>query len=174
MNPNPIPDGFGAKVSIELAEKTARELIHLAAISIPEDFRVGVTEMAAQETYPLSKYVLDEICCNYEAAVEDQRPMCGDTGLPRYYIKAGNECSVEGGFTALERSLRKATADATREIPLRPNRVHPLTRKAFWDTTVLGRSTGNVAVAVDIRPAAVRKANSRTLQRLRKRLGDRQ
>ena len=129
MSPNPIPDSFGAKVSIELVEKTARELMHRAAISIPEDFRVGVAEMAAQETNPLSKYVLEEIGLNYEVAVEDQRPMCGDTGLPRYYIKAGNECRVEGGFVALERSLRKATADATREIPLRPNRVHPLTRK---------------------------------------------
>src|SRR5712692_600590 len=31
-------------------------------------------------------------------------------------------------FVALERALRKATADATASIPLRPNRVHPLTR----------------------------------------------
>ena len=118
-------------MSIELIEETARELMHRAAIGIPEDFRAGVATMAAQETNPLSKYVLDEFCCNYAAAVEDQRPMCGDTGLPRYYVKAGNECRVEGGFTALERSLRKATADATREIPLRPNRVHPLTRKDY-------------------------------------------
>ena len=55
MNTNPIPDSFGAKVSIELVEKTARELMHRAAISIPEDFRMGVAEMAAQETNPLSK-----------------------------------------------------------------------------------------------------------------------
>src|SRR5581483_10859912 len=35
---------------------------------------------------------------------------------------------VEGGFVAVERALRRATADATAQIPLRPNRVHPLTR----------------------------------------------
>ncbi len=29
---------------------------------------------------------------------------------------------------ALERALRRATAEATAQIPLRPNRVHPLTR----------------------------------------------
>src|SRR5439155_1764248 len=55
--------------------------------------------------------------------------MCADTGLPRYYVRAGNEAVIEGGFVALERALRKATADATASIPLRPNRVHPLTRR---------------------------------------------
>jgi len=35
---------------------------------------------------------------------------------------------VEGGLVALERAQRRATADATQAIPLRPNRVHPLTR----------------------------------------------
>jgi L(+)-tartrate dehydratase alpha subunit len=54
--------------------------------------------------------------------------MCADTGLPRYYVRAGNEAVVEGGFVALERALRRATADATASVPLRPNRVHPLTR----------------------------------------------
>ncbi len=55
--------------------------------------------------------------------------MCGDTGLPRWYVKAGNEARVAGGFVALERVLRESTARATAEIPLRPNRVHPITRK---------------------------------------------
>jgi L(+)-tartrate dehydratase alpha subunit len=35
---------------------------------------------------------------------------------------------MEGGFVAVERALRRATADATSSVPLRPNRVHPLTR----------------------------------------------
>jgi L(+)-tartrate dehydratase alpha subunit len=65
---------------------------------------------------------------NWDIATADRRPMCADTGLPRYYVRAGNEALVEGGFVALERALRRATADATASIPLRPNRVHPLTR----------------------------------------------
>src|SRR5437867_8775235 len=66
---------------------------------------------------------------NWDIATADRRPMCADTGLPRYYVRAGNEAVIEGGFVALERALRKATADATASIPLRPNRVHPLTRR---------------------------------------------
>jgi L(+)-tartrate dehydratase alpha subunit len=65
---------------------------------------------------------------NYEAAKEDRRAMCGDTGLPRWYVKIGNEARIEGGPVALEAALRRATARATHEVPLRPNRVHPLWR----------------------------------------------
>jgi L(+)-tartrate dehydratase alpha subunit len=65
---------------------------------------------------------------NWDAASEDRRPMCADTGLPRYYVKVGNDARLEGGFIGLERALRSATARATHDIPLRPNRVHPLWR----------------------------------------------
>lgn len=54
--------------------------------------------------------------------------MCGDTGCPRWYVKLANEARIEGGPVALETVLRRATADATKSIPLRPNRVHPLWR----------------------------------------------
>jgi L(+)-tartrate dehydratase alpha subunit len=72
--------------------------------------------------------VLDQMLRNWEIASAERRPMCADTGLPRYYVRAGNEASVQGGFVALERALRRATAEATAAIPLRPNRVHPLSR----------------------------------------------
>ncbi len=82
-----------------------------------------------RERNRIARFVLDEMLRNWEIATAERRPMCADTGLPRYYVRVGNEASVEGGFVALERALRRATADATAAIPLRPNRVHPLTRK---------------------------------------------
>ena len=54
--------------------------------------------------------------------------MCADTGVPRWYVKMGNEAQIEGGPIALEGALRQATAEATDGVPLRPNRVHPLWR----------------------------------------------
>ena len=54
--------------------------------------------------------------------------MCGDTGVPRWYVKIGNEAQVEGGPVAFETTLRTATANATYNVPLRPNRVNPLWR----------------------------------------------
>ncbi len=107
----------------------ALEIMRRAAIDIPEDYRAGIREMEAREKNELSRFVLRSMLENWEAAEEDRRAMCADTGLPRYFVKVGNEARVEGGFIALERALRQATADATHEVPLRPNRVHPLSRR---------------------------------------------
>ena len=52
------------------------------------------------------------------------------------------------------------------------SRVDPQTWSAFWKTTVLNEPTADVAASLNMSSAAVRKAKSRTIQRLRKQLGD--
>jgi L(+)-tartrate dehydratase alpha subunit len=115
-------------IAVKLVEDTARELMARAAIDIPADYRAGVRAAREHEDNRLARFVLTEMERNWDIATAERRPMCADTGLPRYYVRAGNEAVVEGGFVALERALRTATADATASIPLRPNRVHPLSR----------------------------------------------
>ena len=115
-------------IPAKLVEDVARELTARAAIDIPEDYRQGVIAARDREDNRLARFVLDEMLRNWQIATADRRPMCADTGLPRYYVRAGNEVVLEGGFVAVERALRQATADATASVPLRPNRVHPLTR----------------------------------------------
>ena len=109
-------------------EQAAYNIMSNAAIDIPEDYRESIVNMANEEENQLSCYVLKTMVENYAAASADRRPMCADTGLPRYYVKVGNDARPEGGFIAVEKALRSATARATHDIPLRPNRVHPLWR----------------------------------------------
>jgi len=109
-------------------EEAAFGIMCKAAIDIPEDYLKGIKGMIDLETGDLSAFVLKSMVDNYEAATEDRRPMCADTGLPRYYVKVGDKARLADGFVALERALRSATARATHEVPLRPNRVHPLWR----------------------------------------------
>ncbi len=80
-----------------------------AAIEIPADYLAGIQAMAKIEDGDLSAFVLQAMLENWEAASEDRRPMCADTGLPRYFVKAGNEARIEGGFVALEEALRKSS-----------------------------------------------------------------
>jgi L(+)-tartrate dehydratase alpha subunit len=115
-------------ISIDLIRSTAEDLMAKAAIEIPDDYLTGLKETADKEDGDLSSFVLQAMLENYEAAKEDRRAMCGDTGCPRWYVKMGNEAQIEGGPIALEEALRRATADATHNVPLRPNRVHPLWR----------------------------------------------
>ena len=105
-----------------------RSLMAKAAIEIPDDYLAGLRRCADTEKGDLSAFVIKAMLENYEAAKEDRRAMCGDTGLPRWYVKIGNEARIEGGPVALEAALRRATARATTNVPLRPNRVHPLWR----------------------------------------------
>ena len=115
-------------ISSALIEQTAETLMAKAAIEIPDDYLTGLKAAAATEDGELSAFVLQAMLDNYEAAKQDRRAMCGDTGVPRWYVKMGNSAQIEGGPVALETALRRATATATKTIPLRPNRVHPLWR----------------------------------------------
>ena len=115
-------------IALDLIQKTAEELMAKAAIEIPQDYLEGLQAAANDEEGDLSSFVLQAMLENYEVAKEDGRAMCGDTGVPRWFVKLGNEAQVEGGMVALETALRRATASATHDVPLRPNRVHPLWR----------------------------------------------
>ena len=109
-------------------EAVAEELMAKAAIEIPRDYLDGLEKLADTESGELSAFVIRAMLDNYKAAEADRRAMCGDTGTPRWYVKIGNEARIEGGPIALETALRQATARATHNVPLRPNRVHPLWR----------------------------------------------
>ena len=91
----------------------AVKLMDKAAIEIPEDYLTGLKQAADVEDGDLSSFVLQAMLENYEAAKEDRRAMCGDTGCPRWYVKIGNEARMEGGPCELETTLRRATAEAT-------------------------------------------------------------
>jgi len=115
-------------IAIDIIESSALTLMQKAAIEIPDDYLTGLKQAAAAEDGDLSSFVLQAMLENYEAAKEDRRAMCADTGVPRWFVKFGNDARIDGGPVALEAALRRATAKATHDVPLRPNRVHPLWR----------------------------------------------
>jgi len=125
-------------ISIKLIQQTAETLMDKAAVEIPDDYLEGLKEAAKTEDGDLSSFVLEAMLQNYEVAKQDNRAMCGDTGTPRWYVKMGNETRIEGGPIALEAALRRATANRTNGLPLRPNRVHPLWRTDYDNNVGIG------------------------------------
>ena len=115
-------------IPLKAIQDTAEQLMAKAAIEIPDDYLTGLERAADTESGELSAFVIRAMLDNYKAAKEDRRAMCGDTGCPRWYVKIGNEARMEAGPVGLETALRRATAKATHDVPLRPNRVHPLWR----------------------------------------------
>ena len=107
-------------IPIAALQSTAERLMAKAAIEIPDDYLGGLRACANTERGDLSAFVIQAMLENYEAAKEDARPMCGDTGVPRWYVKYGNDACVEGGPVALEAALRRATARATNGVHCAP------------------------------------------------------
>ena len=133
-------------IAIDLVQSTAETLMKKAAIEIPDDYLNGLKAAAAAEDGDLSSFVLDAMLENYEAAREDSRAMCGDTGCPRWYVKMGNEARVDGGPIALEAALRRATATATSTVPLRPNRYILYGEQIMTITLVLAHQKLNMVL----------------------------
>ena len=89
------------KIPIQRVEEAGLEIMRRAAIEIPEDYKRGIQALQKTETGKLPRFVIHAMVDNWQAADEDRRPMCADTGLPRYYVKVGNNASVESGFVAV-------------------------------------------------------------------------
>ena len=112
-----------------LLEEAAYEAHRLAATTLPADVKQAFVGMRDRESEELPKHALEAIVDNFHAAEEDQRPVCADVGVPRIYAVIGNETAIAGGFVALERAVRQATARITHDLALRSNRCHPITRR---------------------------------------------
>ena len=97
-------------IPIAALQRTAEALMAKAAIEIPTITSPACAAAADTEKGDLSAFVIQAMLENYEAAKHDRRAMCGDTGVPRWYVKIGNEARIEGGPIALEAALRRATA----------------------------------------------------------------
>ena len=112
-------------IPISAIENTAEDLMAKATIEIPQDYLDGLTAAADTEKGDLASFVLQAMLDNYQAAKEDRRAMCGDTGTPRWYVKLSNEAQVEGGMIAAYRYPRTSRARLIPEPHFAPVRTTP-------------------------------------------------
>jgi tartrate/fumarate subfamily iron-sulfur-dependent hydro-lyase alpha chain len=104
------------------------EAMKQAATVLPPDVEKKLKAAYAEENEPLAKQHLQVSLENARLAGEGKGLVCGDTGFPLYFIKAGKNSDIEGGFQTLWTAAREATAQATAEAFLRPTMVDPLNR----------------------------------------------
>jgi len=115
-------------ISEQWIEDATYEAHRLAATTLPEDIRGAFDLVRKRETQEFPMRVMDAVVENYQVAETDQRPICADVGVPRLYAVVGNDVRIDGGFIAMERAVRRATARITKDLALRSNRCHPLNR----------------------------------------------
>ena len=104
--------------------ETIYELFKEAVIEMKPDVKSALEKALKNETNSLAQLNIENILKNAELASQNQIPMCQDTGLPIIFVKLGNvKCEN------LQEAIIKGVMKATKEIPLRPNIVDPLTRE---------------------------------------------
>jgi len=111
-------------------EEAALQLIKRASTVLPADVRSSLQRAYEEETSKLGKTQLKAILDNIVVAEQMGRPVCQDTGIVSFFVKSRGL-----DYKGLDEALRRATIRATKEVPLRPNAVHPLTRRNSEDNT---------------------------------------
>ena len=109
-------------------ESAMYEAMCRAATHLPPDVEEALRRAAKEETNPLAVKHLEVSLENARLATEGAGLVCGDTGFPLFFVKAGNKTQVEGGLGRLWDAAREATARVTGDNLLRPTMVDPLTR----------------------------------------------
>lgn len=115
-----------------IVENVAVKLLQLAVTELPQDVKEALQDAYHREESEAGKTQLKAILNNVELAEKTRTPMCQDTGVIIFYLKAGAQVK---NLDKIEEALRNATKRATKEVPLRPNAVNPLIQKNTGDNT---------------------------------------
>lgn len=101
-------------------------LLRAANTKLPSDIGWALEAAAGWEQDNTAYYQLGAIMDNVRKSEFMSRPMCQDTGIPVFYVRGKFDSSIIDDIT---RGLTRAT----KEIPLRPNTVDPISRKPYED-----------------------------------------
>ena len=115
-----------------------------AVIRLPPDVKQAIERAKSSESNPVARGELTNIQKNIDEAERLMVPLCQDTGVPVVYLTIPPDVAVtEDLYEAVAEGIRQAT----REIPLRPNVVDPLTRHNTGD------NTGSGMPAIHVKPS---------------------
>ncbi len=106
--------------------------IKKAETKLSEDTVQALRDALEKETNEMARTQLMAILKNVEVADGYKFPMCQDTGLQTFFLDVGYDFPY---MKDLENALIEAVRKATKEIPLRPNAVHPFLHKNSGDNT---------------------------------------
>jgi len=119
-------------ITEKAVENVAFKLLQLAVVELPRDVKEALQRAYREEESEAGKTQLKAILDNVELAEKTRTPVCQDTGVIIFYVKAGGKVK---GLDKIGDALLSATRRATKEVPLRPNAVDPFTQKNTGDNT---------------------------------------
>ncbi|OYT63265.1 fumarate hydratase [Candidatus Bathyarchaeota archaeon ex4484_205] len=114
-------------------EEIGVELLRRAVTRLPEDVKESLKRALSEEESEIGRTQLEAILKNVEMAEKSGKPMCQDTGVPLFFLRVGKEFPV--GIEEIKSALVNSVRRGTKEIPLRPNVVDPMSRENTGDNS---------------------------------------
>jgi len=115
---------------MQFLETSLIELITQTSTNLPPDVRAAMNMALVSETPDTqASQALNIIASNIDMAVEDEGPICQDTGMPTFLVHT----PVGVSQIAVKKAIKAAVAEATRRGKLRPNSVDSLTGRNSGD-----------------------------------------
>ena len=111
-------------ISEKLIKDATVELLRKTVTRMPADVVSELKKAMKNETEEVPRMQLKAILDNLELAEKTNTPLCQDTGVTIFYVSMPQCLKVD-----VEKAIVEGVRAATNEVPLRPNAVHPLTRK---------------------------------------------
>lgn len=124
-----MPDKDGA----QKLESLLTQFIVMVSKRLPDDVYEKLKELRAQEKAPMAQAIYETMFHNMELALTLDRPVCQDTGVLQFFLRAGTRFPY---LDELETILRTAVKNATVQAPLRHNAVET------FDEFNTGNNTG--------------------------------
>jgi fumarate hydratase subunit alpha len=109
-------------------------LMH-ATMQLPEGTLNAIREAHARETKDLAKKQLEAILTSASLSDQEKIPLCQDTGLVTLFVSG----ELVNHIDETEKALISAIRNMTSKGAMRPNVVHPLTRKNTGTNTGLNQ-----------------------------------
>ena len=108
------------------------DFIRVSVTELPLDVIEALKHAYEAEKAPFIKSVYEAYFKNLEVARAERIPLCQDTGLIEFFVKAGTKSPF---LDYIEDTLVEAVREATHKVPLRPNAVHPFKNINTGDNT---------------------------------------
>ena len=96
------------------------KFLDLVGKRLPDDVMTKLTELRANAATDLERIIYDSMFDNMEQAIALNRPICQDTGVISFFVKAGSESKL---LPVLKQALIAGVGEATVKSPLRHNAV---------------------------------------------------
>ena len=96
------------------------KFLDLVGKRLPDDVMTKLTELRANAETDLERIIYGSMFDNMEQAIALNRPICQDTGVISFFVKAGSESKL---LPVLKQALIAGVGEATVKSPLRHNAV---------------------------------------------------